>query len=358
MTRFLDDILRQPQCLAASLEFLFEAGRRQLQAAAARIGKAGHVYLTGIGSSYHAALGAGALFFTGGYPVYVQDAAELLHFAAFPPDSVIVAISRSGESAEIVNLLAKARESTVPVIALTNSDQGALAKEAQIPIVVPVEFDHAISVNTYSTLAAAGAALAGSVLGCFDTALKKSLLQATEETQETIPVWQEQVSASPWLVAEAAYYFLARGSSLASCYETRLLWEEGVKRPATAMGTGSFRHGPQEIVVDGLRCAIWIDGLRMRTEDLAVAHDLRKLGASVLLIGEDLQDESGDLVLRVPRAPAGWQFLFDIVPAQLAAERLARFLGVDSDTFRLCSYIVKGEYGLTTDEVAANRDED
>jgi glutamine---fructose-6-phosphate transaminase (isomerizing) len=358
MTRFLDDILRQPPCLASSLEFLFGAGRGHLQSAAATIRKARHVYLTGIGSSYHAALGAAALFSAGAHPVYAQDAAELLHFATFPADSVIIAISRSGESIEIVNLLGKARESSVPVIALTSSDQGALAKEAQIPIVVPVEFDHAISVNTYSTLAAAAGALASLVLGSFDAALKKSLLQATKDTQERIPVWQEQVGASPWLVAEAAYYFLARGSSLASCYEARLLWEEGVKWPATAMGTGSFRHGPQEIVADGLRFAIWIDGQRMRSEDLAVARDLQKLGASVLLIGEDLPEDSADLVLRVPRVPVGWQFLFDIVPAQLAAERLARLLGVDSDTFRFCSYIVRGEYGLTTDEVAANQDED
>ena len=29
------------------------------------------------------------------------------------------------------------------------------------------------------------------------------------------------------------------------------MWEEGVKSPATAMGTGSFRHGPQEMVAAG-----------------------------------------------------------------------------------------------------------
>jgi glucosamine--fructose-6-phosphate aminotransferase (isomerizing) len=90
----------------------------------------------------------------------------------------------------------------------------------------------------------------------------------------------------------------------------------------------------------------------MRNPDLAVARDLQKLGASVLLINEDLPEGSTDLVLRVPPVPYGWQFLFDIVPAQLAAERLARLLGVDSDTFRFCSYIVRGEYGLSTDEVA------
>jgi len=45
-----------------------------------------HVYLTGIGSSWHAALTAGPLFYAGARPVYMADAAELLEFAAFPPD--------------------------------------------------------------------------------------------------------------------------------------------------------------------------------------------------------------------------------------------------------------------------------
>ena len=61
-------------------------------------------------------------------------------------------LSRSGRSAEVVSLLAKARESGAVVIGISNSPDGALAQEAQIAMVVPTKPDHAISVNTYSTL--------------------------------------------------------------------------------------------------------------------------------------------------------------------------------------------------------------
>jgi glucosamine--fructose-6-phosphate aminotransferase (isomerizing) len=357
MTHFLDDILRQPSALAAAVEFLGGAGRSQLTAAAGALRRRSHIYLTGIGSSYHAALGVASLFQERAAPVYLQDAAELLHFAEFPPESAIVVISRSGQSVEVVNLLAKARASGAVVIGLTNSADGALAREAQIPIVVPTEFDHAISVNTYSTLAAAAAAMATATLGSFGARLQIELMDAIRRTGDSFPVWQEQIAESAWLKPGATHYFLARGASMATCYETRLLWEEGVKSPATAMGTGSFRHGPQEIVAEGVRFGLWIDAERMREEDVAVARDLRKLGASVMLIGSGLPKDAGDLVLQIPRAPAGWQFLLDIVPAQLTAERLARLSNVDCDTFRFCSYIVRGEYGLVTDEVAAEKNE-
>jgi len=357
MTHFLDDILRQPNSLRSTIDYLAGAGQAKLESAAAAIRPSSHVYFTGIGSSYHAALGAASLIDQGGRPVYIQDAAELLHFAAFPPDSVMIVISRSGESAEIVRLLAKARAAGTMVVGLTNSEAGTLAREAQIPIVIPVGLDHAISVNTYSTLAAATAALASVTLKSFGRETQTSLMRATNETEEAIPGWREQISNALWPVPQASYYFLARGSSLASCHEARLLWEEGVKCPATAMGTGNFRHGPQEMVTEGLRFGMWIDGQRMREEDLAVARDLGKLGASVMVIGHNLHADAGELVVQVPAAPIGWQFLFDIIPAQLAAERLAVLSGVDCDSFRICSYIVEGESGLLSEQ-AAERDKD
>jgi hypothetical protein len=54
-----------------------------------------------------------------------------------------------------------------------------------------------------------------------------------------------------------------------------------------------------------------------------------------------------------------WQFLIDVIPTQLAAERLAHLSGVDCDSFRLCSYIVENEWGLLHENVgAAMKDND
>ncbi len=154
-------------------------------------------------------------------------------------------------------------------------------------------------------------------------------------------------------------YFLARGSSLGSAYEARLMWEEGVKSPATAMGAASFRHGPQEIVGKDVRFGLsqeivgkdvrfglWLDAAKMRDQDLALARDLRKLGARVMLIGQRLPDDDADLVFNLPEIPTPWQFLVDIIPAQLVAERLARLSGSDPDTFELCKFVVEDESGL------------
>jgi len=381
VTYFLRDILRQPEELQRTLGHLSGAGRGSLDAAVADVRAARHVYLTGIGSSWHAGLNVSALFQLGARPVYLVDAAELVQFAAIPAESVLIVISRSGRSVEIVQLLAKARDSRATVIGITNAADGALAREAQIAIVVPVAMDHAISVNTYTTLALAAGILAASVVAvkrdeAFPQGLKPnqsgpvmselklrppndvwladslsgtlaaSFSRAFAAAGRAIPGWQAQIENSDWLAPHSTTYFLARGSSLGCAYEARLMWEEGVKSPATAMGTGSFRHGPQEIVGKDVRFGMWIDGAKMREQDLAVARDLRELGARVMLIGQRLPDDAGDLVFQLPEIPSEWQFLIDIIPAQLVAERLARLSGSDPDTFKLCSFVVEDESGL------------
>jgi glucosamine--fructose-6-phosphate aminotransferase (isomerizing) len=379
MTHFLRDIMRQPEELQRTLDHLAGAGRGALDAAAAAVRGARHVYLTGIGSSWHAGLNVSALLQMAGRPVYLADAAEMVQFARIRAESVLIVISRSGRSVEIVQLLRKARESGAVVIGITNVADGTLALEAQIPIVVPIALDHAISVNTYTTLALAAGILATCVIegadknfpqGLMpdigagqmsepvqpqgelkvrlpkDAGLADSLSSAFAAAGRAITGWQAQIETSEWLAPRSTTYFLARGSSLGSAYETRLMWEEGVKSPATAMGSASFRHGPQEIVGKDVRFGIWIDGARMREQDLALARDLRKLGARVMLIGQQLPDDAGDLVFQLPEIASEWQFLIDIVPAQLVAEKLARVSGSDPDTFRLCSFVVEDDGGL------------
>ena len=356
-TRFLQDISRQPAEMQRAIEYLTGAGQDAVQEARALIRSASHVIITGIGASWHAAIRAGALFELEERPVFLQEAGELLHFAPIRRGSVVVAISRTGRSIEIVKLLAKAKASGASMIGITNCADSPLAKESAAAIVVPTVLDHGISVATYSTLAIAASALADPPRVGF-ASVADWLVRTVCESEHRLEEWQQQLDQSSWLATGEPHYFLARGASLGNCHEARLLWEEGVKMPATAMSTSSFRHGPQEIVRRGMRFCIWIDQAQMREQDLAVAHDLRELGASVMLIGEKLPQNAGDLVCELPASPPHWQSVIDILPIQLAAERLSRISGVDCDSFRICSYIVEDENGLLNKqaEVSPNAD--
>lgn len=341
MTKFLADIIAQPKQLQGTLSSALGEQRAQLDAAA-KLLQTPHVFIVGIGASWNAGLAVKSFFDAAGRPAHLVDASELNHTVHLPPDAVAIALSRSGKSVEIVNML-KQRGRT-RIIGITNDPKSPLGEGADVTLLANARFDHAISVTMYSALALLGGVAA-------QTALQKpldakALSASLEAAAAAIPHWREQLETSAWFRRDATVYFLARGGSLASAHETGLLWEEGAKAPATALTTGGFRHGPQEIVGENLSAGLWPDSGALRKNDLALARDLEKNGAGVMLIGRNLEHDAAKLVLNLPAIAPEWQFLTDIVPAQLAAERLARLRGVDCDAFRLCSFVVTKEEGL------------
>jgi glucosamine--fructose-6-phosphate aminotransferase (isomerizing) len=346
MTKFYQDILNEPAELLRSLDYTLRDGRPAFEEATRILKQSRHIYIVGIGSSWNAGLAVLSFFNAAGRPVMLHDASELLHFEVIPKHATIVFLSRSGKSTEIVQLLDKVASSDTKIIAITNTPESPLALGAHVVLKMMAAFDHAVSVSMYSAMALVGTLLACGLEGNIDDSLGAHLQSAISATPASLSSWREQIAASAWLDPQSPTYLLGRGASLASCHEGQLLWEEAAKLPASAMPTGAFRHGPQEVVRKGLRIALCIDRETLRTQDLALAKDLRRLGVKVLLIGQHLPPDAGDLVLQIPAIRREWQFLLDIIPIQMTAEVLAQANHQDCDTFRLCQYIVEDEGGI------------
>ncbi|MBA3708838.1 MAG: SIS domain-containing protein [Planctomycetes bacterium] len=346
MKELLKNILAEPAELRKSLAFTLGEGAMELAKAAALVAGAKHVFITGIGSSWHAGMAVQSLFERAGFPVHLTDASELLHVVRIPADSAVIALSRSGKSVEIVKLMAKCRAAGAKVIAVTNTPESPLGTSADALLSLHAAFDHQISITMYSALTLVGGLLACAVTKTLAKDLGTVLSSALTSAEQCFDAWRAAIAASGWFTAEAPTYFLARGGSLATAYEIRLLWEEACKAPASSYTSGGFRHGPQEILKKGLRIGLWIDRDILRAEDLALAKDMRTRGAKVMVIGQDLPAGAGDLVLSLPTIPSAWQFLIDAMPAQFASEHLSRLRGVDCDTFIVCPYVISSEGGL------------
>ncbi|MCL2639776.1 MAG: SIS domain-containing protein [Phycisphaerales bacterium] len=348
--KYFENILTEPTELRRSLSYTLGPGRGDLQQAASMLQKASAIYITGIGSSWHAGMAIETMLASIGKPAHLVDASELLHFHTLPRGVVLIVLSRSGKSVEIVKLLDVANAADVPIIAVTNTPESPLAKAAAYVLKMEAAFDHLVSVTMYSALTLVGGlliteAFGGNIMPLTHQTLDAALMQA----EASLPLWQQKLEATDFFDGPAPTYFLARGSSLASCYEARLLWEEAAKSAACSMTTGGFRHGPQEMLLNGARIGLFLDPLVLRIEDLALLADLRKRGIKTMLIGQNISDSHADLTLPIPPLPkeiARWQFLFDIIPAQLAAYHMAIARNADPDTFGICPYVITTEGGL------------
>lgn len=102
-------------------------------------GAKGRVILTGVGKSGHVARKIAATMASTGTPAMFVHAAEAAHgdLGAITPDDVVVALSKSGETRELAEILAYARRFGIPTIAITAVAKSALGNAADLILLLP-----------------------------------------------------------------------------------------------------------------------------------------------------------------------------------------------------------------------------
>jgi arabinose-5-phosphate isomerase len=130
----------------------------------------GRVVVTGMGKSGHVARKIAATLASTGTPAFFLHPGEAGHgdLGMLTRGDLLLALSNSGETAEILTLLPQVRRLAVKVIALTGRDGGALGREADVVLDVGVEQEacpHNLAPTASTTAALAmGDALAVALL--------------------------------------------------------------------------------------------------------------------------------------------------------------------------------------------------
>ena len=99
----------------------------------------GRLIVTGLGKSGHVGAKLAATFSSTGTPAYFLHPAEASHgdLGMVQPSDVILALSWSGETRELSDVLGYAKRRNVPLIALTGNGDSTLAEAAHVALVLP-----------------------------------------------------------------------------------------------------------------------------------------------------------------------------------------------------------------------------
>lgn len=99
----------------------------------------GRVIITGVGKSGHISAKIAATLASTGTPAFFVHPAEANHgdLGMIARNDAIVAISWSGESAELKNIVAYSRRFSIPLVAITSGETSALAREADVVLLLP-----------------------------------------------------------------------------------------------------------------------------------------------------------------------------------------------------------------------------
>ena len=102
-------------------------------------GAPGRVIVTGIGKSGHVGRKVAATLASTGTPAYFVHPSEAIHgdLGMIAPQDVVLALSWSGETAELTGIITYAGRFRVPLVAVTSRRESALARAAEVALVLP-----------------------------------------------------------------------------------------------------------------------------------------------------------------------------------------------------------------------------
>jgi glutamine---fructose-6-phosphate transaminase (isomerizing) len=341
----LDNIHGQPE----SHRGVLAQQRRQqatLAACAEKIrATRGRVIFTGMGGSLFASIAAVTRLTQMGHAAEARESAELLHYGApsLRAADLGIVISRSGGSVEPVLLAEKMRQLGMTVIAVTNVPGSQLEEIADLTLAIGSQADKLIAVQTYTGTVLTLLLLAEEVIQAGSTQLGDAcdralpaLVSHIETCERASDDWQPLLSGT--------LYLLGRGAALGSVHEGALLMHETAKCAAVGMSSGQFRHGPAEILSPEFRAVVFGAPETTSALDRALADDLSSAGGQVYWIGP--RSGSAPSLIPWPEIPLSLAPLFEIVPMQVAAYRLALWRGVTPGDFRFVSEVTASESGF------------
>ncbi len=241
-----------------------------------------------------------------------------------------VALSQSGRTEEIVETLAWAGDCGATTVAITNDGGSPLAAAAGLALVTQAGPERAVpATKSYTTQLAALVVLALG-LGA-DPALRGRLAGVPDAVAAALQSDVDPLTAA--LSDVDGLIVSGRGFAASTAWELSLKVRETCSIDASGLSYADLLHGP--IAVAGARTPVLLvaaDDGPVLAGVLAVADRLRAAGVPVHSIGGGpALAAAADVALPGPDLPEPLAPLALVVPGQLAAEALARRLGLDPD---------------------------
>ena len=324
---YVRDILDQPAALRNTVKALAETDFSGFNFFTSQLssGKLRRVVLTGMGSSYHALHPIFLTLIEHGLNTQRIETSELIHYAPglLEPSTLVIAVSQSGRSAEILHLLEKV-QGKVSLIGITNSPDNPLATRSNMALLTEAGVEGAVSCKTY-VVALAALTILSQILTEQETASMLTELQrAPELVAQYLNRWESHVDSALDNVNGIQFLMLAgRGASLAAAGTGGLIIKEAAHFPAEGMSCAALRHGPLEMTSSQTLAVVYEGDGKTADINAALVNDLRKAGGRAQLIRQ-----SADLDLfTLPQSSQSILPILEILPAQMLSLALALHQG-------------------------------
>jgi glutamine---fructose-6-phosphate transaminase (isomerizing) len=332
-TTLYQEIHQQPDSLARLIEQ--ETAAIQQLAAAIRSRGITNVVIAARGSSDNA--GRYAQYLLGaanGLPVSLTTPSLFSIYQQpprFAPNTLVLGISQSGKSPDIVSVLAEAQRQGQLTAALTNIPNSDLAQSSDHVIDLCAGDERSIAATKTYTGELLAVALLSSLLAD-DKERLASLHEIPARVQETL-----SLNSGAALIAERYRYMadcvvIGRGYNYASAFEIALKLKELTYTIAEPYSSADFLHGPLALIQHGFPAIVVAPAGALSQEMERFVRQLQQREAEILCISNDPAILAyGHRQLPLPSLPEWLSPIAAVVPGQLFAMHLAYAKNYDPD---------------------------
>jgi glucosamine--fructose-6-phosphate aminotransferase (isomerizing) len=329
-----DEILEQPEVVGR----LLATGRPRVEAIAATLRRhpPSHVLIAARGSSDNAALYAKYLWGAANRLTVALAAPSLFSLYGRPPrlcGALVVAVSQSGQSPDIVSVVRAARRQRAPTLAITNAPDSPLARAAGECLALDAGPERSVAATkTYLAELVAVAMLSAALRR--DPAAWRALATLPETVAAALCCEAEIARAARRCRRWQRVVVLARGFEFATAHELALKLEEMAGLPAHPYSTADFRHGPISVVAPSSAVIAIAPAGRALRQTRALLHQLETRRRAELVVFSDRPSELRRAALGLPLPAARHEWLspmVSIVAGQLFAYHLALARGLDPE---------------------------
>ncbi|HYO83837.1 MAG TPA: SIS domain-containing protein [Bryobacteraceae bacterium] len=326
---YCSDILDQPRALrdtVAGFSPITDIGAIRDSLKTRRLRR---VVLTGMGGSYQLLHPLHLRLISCGFDSIMAETSELLHSMPdlLQPENVIIAVSQSGASAEVVRLL----EGQGPFyIGVTNTPASPLAQGSQLAVLTSAGEEGGVACKTAVASVAALYWLAQHLTG-EDPGVARAVLEtAAPAAEEYLSRWRDHVESLVGRLHGFKHVFFAgRGSSLAAVGLGAMLQKEAAHFHAEGMSSAALRHGPFEMLDANSFVVVFEGSDKVSEMNRALVRDVRATGASAHLCGFSVPD--GPFAL--PGIDEALRPIMELLPTQMISLSLGYLLGREPGKF-------------------------
>jgi glucosamine--fructose-6-phosphate aminotransferase (isomerizing) len=330
------EIMSQPQVLARILSK--EQRRIEKVAAAVRRFDPQLVLVVARGSADNAGLYGKYLFGAHNRTVVALATPSLITRYGKPPDlgrALVLGISQSGQSFDVVETVQAAREAGAFTVAITNSPNSPLAESADEVLLCHAGVERSVAATkTYTAQLMLLALLSTHISG------NRRRLLSLEQVPDHVAAALECEPAARDIAQRLRYLeqcaVVGRGFSYGTAFEVALKLGELTHVVAQPYSAADFRHGPIAVVDQGFCVVLLAPRGKVLTDINALLTELRDREAEVIAISDVSAVLRGATRgLRLPGGVPEWLApLTCVVPGQLLAMYLAQAKGLPLDAPR------------------------